>query len=180
MEAPAETKKFRSLDRFLIHKLNTHVFQGKDDLIMKPKLYKGPEDRFFTDQEKDGTEPHYPEFKEKLEKLIKWDMNHPDLCDKPVKMPYSKHKLPEGPGIERTLEIMFNAENEARCCDEVTFVISQLQTQLDRTKIENHNNLTQLATKIEQILAWENANMFKHSSGILDGNTYQSISKIKL
>lgn len=61
----------------------------------------------------------------------------------------------------------FKCDREDRICDEATFMISILQTQLDRSKVDNLSSLQSLADLIEKTQQMER---FKN---------YQIVQKVK-
>ena len=55
---------------------------------------------------------------------------------------------------------------QSRAGDEITFMLNSLETRLDDVKTKNHFNLSQLATKVEQNIAFDDSQVYNLSVGI--------------
>ena len=43
--------------------------------------------------------------------------------------------------LEKEFDVGYMCDREARCCDEVSYLISIIQMRLDKKKVQNHFNL---------------------------------------
>ena len=84
--------------------------------------------------------------------------------------------------ITHPLDLQFHCEKEARSGDEITFMLNHLEQSLNDVKMKNHFNLSQLATKVEQNCALDDAQIYNCSVGIsgIENIDIREISRIRL